>query len=394
MRRWLIVVGLVVIVAAAAAAVYYPRGGEEQAAAPLTVPVRRGDLAAEVSATGTLSPLVEVQVGSQVSGTLHKIDVDFNSPVHAGQLIAEIEPSLFAAAVAQAEANTKSAVAAREKAAVAVQDAQRQVDRLRKLSKEKIVSDNDLDAAEFAVLAARAEERVQVATVGQRQAALEQAQVDLAHTRIYAPIDGIVISRDVDVGQTVAASLQTPTLFLIAGDLSHMQIETEVDEAFIGEVAEGQPVTFTVFAYPDRTFRGTLAQVRLNPTVEAGVVKYNCIIHVDNPDHALKPGMTATVAIEVDRHTGVLQVPNGALRYVPDPLPPEADALRDRLGRNQAIVWLAGADRLRPVIVNTGLVGEEWTEISGDAIAEGVAVAVPGTRKDMRRERRRGVTLF
>jgi HlyD family secretion protein len=333
---------------------------------------------------------VEVQVGSQVSGTLHRIHVDFNSRVHAGQLIAEIEPSLFAAAVAQAEANAKSAVAAREKAAVQVQDAQRRLERLRKLSQDRIVSDNDLDAAEFAVQAARAEERVQEATVGQRQAALEQAQVDLAHTRIYAPIDGIVISRDVDVGQTVAASLQTPTLFVIAGDLDRMQIETEVDEAFIGQLAEGQPVTFTVFAYPERVFQGTLAQVRLNPTVEAGVVKYNCIIHVDNPDHALKPGMTATVAIEVDRHEGVLQVPNAALRYVPSPLPPAAEALRDELGRNQGIVWLAGEDRLRPVIVDTGLVGEEHTEVSGDTVAEGVAVAVPGTARDMRRRRRPG----
>jgi HlyD family secretion protein len=394
MRRWLLVVVPVLIVAAVAAAVYYPRDGEAPGLTPATVAVRRGDLAAEVSATGTLSPRVEVQVGSQVSGTLHRIHVDFNSPVHAGQLIAEIEPSLIAAAVAQAEANAKSAVAAREKAAVAVQDAQRRLDRQRKLSQEKIVSDNDLDAAEFAVEAARAEERVQMATVGQRQAALEQARVDLAHTRIYAPIDGIVISRDVDVGQTVAASLQTPTLFVIAGDLDRMQIETEVDEAFIGQLAEGQPVTFTVFAYPERTFRGQLAQVRLNPTVEAGVVKYNCIIHVDNPDHALKPGMTATVAIEVDRHDGVLQVPNGALRFVPEPLPAEAERLRDRLGRNQAIVWLAGADRLRPVIVTTGLVGEEHTEVAGEAIAEGVALAVPGTPKDMRRERRRPGRLF
>jgi len=387
MRRWLIVVLLVLIVAAAAAAVYYPRGGEETTPAMATTPIRRGDLVAEVSATGTLGPLVEVQVGSQVSGTIHRIHVDFNSRVTAGQLIAEIEPSLIAAAVAQAEANAKSAVAAREKAVVAVHDAQRRLDRLRKLSQEKIISDNDLDAAQFAVEAAQAEERVQEATVGQRQAALEQARVDLAHTHIYAPIDGIVISRDVDVGQTVAASLQTPTLFVIAGDLSRMQIETEVDEAFIGRLAEGQPVTFTVFAYPERAFRGTLSQVRLNPTVEAGVVKYNCIIHVDNPDHALKPGMTATVAIEVERREGVLQVPNGALRFIPDPLPPETEDLRDRLGRDETILWLANGDQLRPVIAQVGLVGEAATEVSGADITEGVPVAVPGTRKDVRRRR-------
>jgi len=394
MKRWLAVVVLLLVVAAVAAAVYYPREGEEAAPAMATAPVRRGDLVAEVSATGTLGPLVEVQVGSQVSGTIHRIHVDFNSRVKAGDLIAEIEPSLIAAAVAQAEANAKSAVAAREKAVVAVHDAQRKLDRLRKLSQEKIIPDTDLDAAQFAVEAAQAEERVQEATVGQRQAALEQAQVDLAHTHIYAPIDGIVISRDVDVGQTVAASLQTPTLFVIAGDLSRMQIETEVDEAFIGRLAEGQPVTFTVFAYPERTFRGTLSQVRLNPTVEAGVVKYNCIIQVDNPDHALKPGMTATVAIEVERHEGVLQVPNAALRFIPDPLPPDAEALRDRLGRDEAILWLANADRLRPVIAKVGLVGETSTEVAGDAIAEGVTVAVPATRKDRRRERKRPGSLF
>jgi len=394
MKRWLAVLCLILVVAAVAAAVYYPRGGEAPTPALGTAAVRRGDLVAEVSATGTLSPLVEVQVGSQVSGTIHRIHVDFNSRVTAGQLIAEIEPSLIAAAVAQADANAKSAVAAREKAVVAVHDAQRRLERLRKLSEERIVSDNDLDAAEFALEAAQAEERVQEATVGQRQAALEQARVDLAHTHIYAPIDGVVISRDVDVGQTVAASLQTPTLFVIAGDLSRMQIETEVDEAFIGRLAEGQPVTFTVFAYPERTFRGTLAQVRLNPTVEAGVVKYNCIIHVDNPDHALKPGMTATVAIEVERHPGVLQVPNGALRFVPDPLPPETEALRDRLGRDEAILWLSGADRLRPVIAKVGLVGADATEVAGDEITEGTTVAVPATRKDLRRERKRPGSLF
>lgn len=359
------------------------RGGENASTSPAyaVATIERGELAASVSATGALSPLITVQVGSQVSGRIHRLHADFNSRVRSGDLIAEIEPSLFEAEVAQAEANLRSAEAALGKAEVAVRDKQRQLDRLVKLQKDRVVSESEFDAVRFARDAAQMEQKAAEAAVGQRRAALELARVSLAHTKIHAPIDGVVISRDVDVGQTVAASLQAPTLFVIAQDLAHMQIETEVDEAFIGQIREGQPVSFRVFAYPDRVFEGRLAQVRLNPKVESGVVLYNCVIQVDNPDLALKPGMTATVAIETERRRNVLKVPSAALRYVPEPLPEEAESLREELERGEAILWSPDRDGLRPLKVRTGLVGEEETEVRGDGIEEGMEVAVPETRK-------------
>jgi len=344
--------------------------------------IERGEVVASVSATGTLSPLITVQVGSQVSGSIHRLHADFNSRVRSGDLIAEIEPSLFEAEVAQAEANLRSAEAALGKAEVDVRDKKRQLDRLLKLQQDKVVSESDLDVARFAHEAALMEQKAAEAALGQRRAELERTHVNLAHTRIYAPIDGIVMSRDVDVGQTVAASLQAPTLFTIARDLAQMQIETEVDEAFIGRIHEGQPVSFRVFAYPDRLFAGELAQVRLNPKVESGVVLYNCVIHVDNGDLALKPGMTATVTVEVERRKNALKVPNAALRYVPDPLPEGAERLRGELGRGEAILWSPGRDGLRPLTVQTGLVGEKATEVRGGHIEEGMKVALPETRKD------------
>ena len=357
--------------------------------------VERGEVVGSVSATGTLSPLITVQVGSQVSGRIHRLYADFNSRVRSGDLIAEIEPSLFEAEVAQADANLRSAEAALGKAEVDVRDKQRQLDRLLKLQQDRVVSESDLDTARFAHEAAQMEQKAAEAALGQRRAALELARVNLAHTKIHAPIDGVVISRDVDVGQTVAASLQAPTLFVIARDLAQMQIETEVDEAFIGKIREAQPVRFRVFAYPDRVFEGRLAQIRLSPKVESGVVLYNCVIHVDNPDLALKPGMTATVSIETERHRGVLKVPNAALRYVPDPLPEQAERLREELERGEAILWSPGRDGLRPLRVQTGLVGEEVTEVRGGQIEEGTEIALPETRKDRSpADRHHGWRLF
>jgi HlyD family secretion protein len=357
--------------------------------------IERGELVASVSATGTLSPLITVQVGSQVSGTIHRLHADFNSQVRKGDLIAEIEPSLFEAEVAQAEANLRSAEAALGKAEVDVRDKKRQLDRLLKLQEDRVVSESDLDAAGFAHDAALMEQKAARAALGQRRAELERTRVNLAHTKIHAPIDGIVMSRDVDVGQTVAASLQAPTLFIIARDLARMQIETEVDEAFIGRIREGQPVVFRVFAYPDRVFEGRLAQIRLNPKVESGVVLYNCVIHVDNRDLALKPGMTATVTIEVERRGNVLKVPNAALRYVPDPLPEGAEGLRGELERGEAILWLPGRDGFQPLKVGTGLAGEKMTEVRGEHIEEGMEIALPETRKSpSSRSRGRGWRLF
>ena len=228
----------------------------------------------------------------------------------------------------------------------------------------------------------------------QATAARDRERVNLAYTTIYAPIDGVVISRDVDVGQTVAASLQAPTLFTIAQDLTAMQIEADVDEAFIGMIKENQPVTFTVFAYQKRQFHGQVVQIRLQPKIEAGVVKYNCIIHVDNSDLALKPGMTATVSIEVAKRENVLKAPNTALRFVPQWPAEHLKKLRATLKADNAVLWVEKNDGLSPITVTLGLAGEKETEVIGGALHEGLKVAVPSKRKDNTRKRRFGLSLF
>lgn len=352
---------------------------EEPQAAFTFANVQRGSLSATVSATGTLNPLVTVQVGSQVSGRIERIAFDFNAPVKKGDVIAQIEPSLFKTEVAQAQANLQSAEAELEKARVGVRETQRQLQRVQELRGRNLVAESELDTARFAQQAAIAEEHVRQAAIAQAQAELDRAKVNLAHTTIYAPINGVVVSRSVDVGQTVAASLQTPTLFSIAQDLSQMQIETQVDEAFIGQVQEGQPVSFTVFAYPGRNFEGHVSQVRLNPTVESGVVRYNCIIRVANPDLALKPGMTATVTIEVARRDDVLKVPNAALRFVPEWPAERLNEVRAAIGRNQGTLWVQSGEDFAPHVVDLGLMGERQTEIRGEGVTEGMEVAIPAT---------------
>lgn len=357
------------------------------------VKVRRADITSVVSATGTVNPINTVQVGSQVSGTVQRLHADFNDEVEKDQMIAQIDPAVFRARLAEAEANVQSAEAGVEKAKVGVAEAERELDRQNNLFEKKLVAENVRDAAGFAYESARVEQQVMEAALAQAQAAREREQVNLAYTTIYAPIDGVIISRDVDVGQTVAASLQAPTLFTIAKDLTQMQVEAEVDESFIGQVREGMPVTFNVFAYPARTFEGVVKQVRLHPTVDAGVVKYHSIIHVDNADLALKPGMTATVSIEADKRQQVLQVPPSALRFVPDLPESELAALRKQLKRNQRVLWVLDGEELLPITVTTGIRGERAVEVVSDLLREGMQVAVPEKRKAARK-RSIGLSLF
>ena len=357
------------------------------------VEVKRADITSVVSATGTVNPLNTVQVGSQVSGAVQRLHADFNDEVKKGQVIAQIDPAVFRAELAEAEGNVKSAEAGVEKAKVGVADAKRELDRQNSLFEKKLSAENVLDAARFAYDSARVEQQVKEAALVQALAARKREEVNLAYTTIYAPIDGVIISRDVDVGQTVAASLQAPTLFTIAKDLTQMQVEAEVDESFIGQVREGMPVTFSVFAYPGRAFEGVVKQVRLHPTVEAGVVKYNSIIHVENADLALKPGMTATVSIETDKRQQVLQVPPSALRFVPDLPEEELAALRKELKRNQRVLWTFDGDDLVPITVTTGIRGERTVEVISDQLREDMQVAVPEKRKAARK-RSIGLSLF
>lgn len=277
--------------------------GQEDAPAYQTVAIEPGDLTQVVTATGTLNPVTNVTVGCQVSGQISKLYVDYNSPVTNGQLIAQIDPRTYQAQVEQASAQLASGNANLElQQAETARDAE--------LFTNKLISGSDYDTAVATLHEAEA-------TVKINQAALDTAKANLGFCKIYSPVDGTVISRDVDVGQTVAASLQSPTLFQIANDLVQMQIDANVDEADIGGVKEDQSVDFTVDAYPNRTFHGVVTQVRNAPTTLNNVVTYDTVIGVTNADLNLKPGMTATVSIIVADRNHVLEIPNAALRFQP-----------------------------------------------------------------------------
>ncbi|HXG52221.1 MAG TPA: efflux RND transporter periplasmic adaptor subunit [candidate division Zixibacteria bacterium] len=299
----------------------------------VTVPVQRANVTQVVSSTGTLQAVVTVQVGSQVSGTIDKLFADFNTRVKAGQVVAQLNQDKFRAAVDQAKANLLAARSNLEKSKVALQDAERTLTRNRELRARDLIAQSELDAAQTAYDAAAAQVEVNKAQVAQAQAALNQATVDLNNTVIRSPVDGIVISRNVDVGQTVAASLQAPTLFTIANDLSKMEVHTNVDEADVGNIRENQEVTFTVDAFPARRFRGRVHQVRNAPTVVQNVVTYDAVVRIDNKELLLKPGMTANVQFLVSRQENVLTVPNMAIRFRP---PEEKNQAQELLRQEQS----------------------------------------------------------
>lgn len=295
----------------------------------MTVALDRGDIVETVGATGTLQAVTTVQVGSQVSGTIQSLGADFNSAVKKGQVIARLDPSSFEARLGQARANLISARANVERARAATADAQQKYGRAKELFATSLVPQSDLETAKATYDGAVAQQKANEAAVSQAEAGLNQAQVDLDHTVIATPIDGVVINRAVDVGQTVAASFQAPVLFIIANDLTRMQVNAAVDEADIGRVKAGEDVSFRVDAYPDRSFPGRVEQVRLQPQTIQNVVSYNTIISVDNSEQKLMPGMTATVSIVVRKAENVLRLPASALRFRPEGF--EGD--RERGGR-------------------------------------------------------------
>jgi HlyD family secretion protein len=345
MKRAIIGLLIVCAVGAGAGAIYVRRGGPEVQVQ--TSPITRGDIVDTVGATGTLQAVTTVQVGSQVSGNIQWLGADFNSIVKKGQVIAKLDPSLFEAQLQQARANlnqTRANLAKAqsdlERTKVQLTDAQQKYTRAKELAAKGLVPQSELDAAKIAVDTAQAGLASQEATVNQAQAAVTQSQasvnqnqVNLDHTIITAPIDGIVTQRSVDVGQTVAASMQAPTLFVIAADLTKMQVNANIDEADVGRIRPGQHVTFHVDAYPTDNFDGTVSQIRLQPVVVSNVTTYGTVIDVPNPQLKLKPGMTANVKVEIAKRSGALRVPNSALRFRPTPelfaalnqaVPPEA----------------------------------------------------------------------
>lgn len=369
--KTLAAVGLVVGISAAAGVSYARRNAD----APIVVSeaVTRGAVVRTITATGTLEAMTTVEVGTQVSGSIQALHADFNAIVRKGQTLARLDPSLYQSTLEQARANLVRAGADRDRVVVTRADAEVKAKRARELSARQLLPAADLDAAEIAVRSAAAQVQSAEAQVAQARAAVSQAEVNLAKTVIVSPIDGIVIARNVDVGQTVAASLSAPTLFVLAAGLDRMQVNASIDESDLGAIADGQAVSFTVDAYPRDRFTGVVDQVRLNPVVQQNVVTYAAIIGAANPGLKLKPGMTANVTIEVARRDGVLRVPVSALRFKP------TDAVKQALGAGGpspagTIVWELVAGGLHPRQATTGATDGLLTEISGDGLAEGLQV--------------------
>lgn len=314
MKKYLIIIAVIIVIVGIVGYFFYKRTPE---ITYKTAKIERGTIVSTVAATGNLSAVTTVQVGTQVSGTIQKLYVDFNSRVKKGQAIAEIDPSLFNASVLQSKGNYLSAEANLQKAKVGLADADRTLSRNKKLLADGIISQGDYDVAETALKSAKASVTAAEGSVAQNRGSLMQAKTNLRYSVIRSPVDGVVISRAIDVGQTVAASFSTPTLFTIAQDLTKMQIEVSVDEADISRIQLDQKANFTVDSYPEQTFRGKVIQIRSSPVITQNVVTYVVVVNVDNSDLKLKPGMTANVSIEVAKKDDALKLPPAALRFKP-----------------------------------------------------------------------------
>jgi HlyD family secretion protein len=358
--------------------------------------VTRGDVIETVDATGTLEAVTTVQVGTQVSGTIKALHADFNTHVRRGQVVAELEPSLFETQVEQARASLTRLEADAQRSVVQLEDAEQKLRRARELAGRELISASDLEAAETNAHVADATVKGAQAQVVQARASLHQSEVNLAHTIITAPIDGVVISRNVDVGQTVAASMQAPTLFVLARDLRDMRVDASIAESDIGRIQTGQSVSFRVDAYPGEVFRGLVSQVRLQPVIEQNVVSYVTVVDVPNVDLRLKPGMTANVTVETARAPDVLRVPNAALRIRPSSellaalgKEPGSPAQKPTSGhRERGAVGIHGADaeqahgavwvlvngRLARVPVRTGVTDGTRTAVFSEELTEGATV--------------------
>ena len=359
----------------------YWRYSRPDASRFITESVTRGSIVRSVTATGTVNPVTTVQVGTYVSGPIKSINVDFNSPVKAGQLLARIDPRPFAAQVALAKAALANARAqlTKDQANLGYQ----KITYLRDLEliKTSVISQDQLDSQHSVVDQAIAQIALDKAAIQQQEANLNSAELNLNYTNIVSPVDGTVVSRNVDVGQTVAASYQTPTLFLVAKDLTKMQVDTNVSESDVGGLRPGQGVNFTVDAYTDRVFKGTVSQVRQAPITVQNVVTYDVVVGVPNAELLLMPGMTANITIVTDRRDDVLRVPLRALTFSPhhrapaggETAPPTAERPRNRFGTR---VWTVQDGRLHPVRITRGLDDGSSVEVINGDLKPGDQVAV------------------
>ena len=393
MRRAILIISVLAIGLAIGGYVFF--NGERKAPVRYrTAAVERGPVISLVTATGTINPVVSVQVGTQVSGMIKSLHADFNSVVKAGDIVAVIDPEPLRARRDQAASNLEMSKANTARARTDLAQRKRELDRVKSLVAQQFVSQNDVDVAVTNSQAAEAQMNVAAAQVKQAEAALNAVELELKYTVIRSPVNGIVVARNVEVGQTIAASFATPNLFLIALDLTKMQVDTNVSESDIGGITEGKEATFTVDAYPGYQFSGTIRQVRLSPINVQNVVTYNVVVNVDNQDLRLKPGMTANVSIVVAQRDAVLKVPNAALRFTP---PTSGQADRTKLGGKPTkekgaepsaggargtqapsrTVWRQGATgELEPTHVQMGISDGVVTEILSEELSEGTLVVV------------------
>ena len=332
-----------------------------------TAKIKRRTITQVVEASGTINPVNTVSVGSTVSGLISAIYVDFNSKVTKGQLLAEIDPRTFQATVDQNAASMASAQADLANREATFEMAAKTLRRYKNLYAKDFIPKSELDQAESDYKASLAQVNAARAKINQTQAQYNQSLVNLNYTKITAPVDGMIISREIDLGQPVAASFQAPELFTIAQDLEKMQIEVNVSEADIGDVKEGQDVTYTLDGYPNSTFNGKVTQVRISPTTVSNVVTYSVIVTVDNSDLKLKPGMTANVSIITAQNKDVLSVPNVALKFTPES--------NGKKYKTQGL-WVKDGLKLKRINITTGASDDSYTEVKGDGIYEGQRILV------------------
>ena len=407
---WLIAIVLLVLLG-----LWRCTSGDANAPEFQTALVERGDIVSRVSTSGSLQAVVTVDVGSQVSGRIQELFADFNSKVKKGEKIAKIDPSLFQAAVVQAEANVTAARANVSRLEVTAEDAERQARRASEVFEQRLISETERDTAVSNARAARASVEQAKGQLAQARASLDQARTNLRYTDIVSPTDGVVISRAVNVGQTVAASLQAPVIFTIAQDLRAMEVHTNVAESDIGRLEPGMPVTFTVDAYPGEPFRGKIRDIRNAPQVVQNVVTYDAVIDVANEELKLKPGMTATVTVVTDRRENAISVPNAALRFRPEGIGgPGAGAQRasgagganagnrPRRGpegggdaaaaQAQRTIYVLVNGKPQPRQVTVGISDGRVTEITGGDLEEGenVIVSMAGANPGQQRGGPRG----
>lgn len=390
MRRG-ITIAVVLVLALSIAGYVFFNGERKTPVRYRLATVERGSIISLVTATGTINPVVSVQVGTQVSGMIKSLHADYNSVVKAGDIVATIDPEPFRARRDQAVSNLEMAKANLSRARTEQIQRRRELDRTKSLLAQQFVSQNDVDVAVTNAQGADAQVNVATAQVKQAEASLNAAELELRYTTIRSPVNGVVVARNVEVGQTVAASFATPNLFLIANDLTKMQVDTNVSESDIGGITEGKEATFTVDAYPGIPFTGTIRQVRLAPINVQNVVTYNVVVGVDNKDLRLKPGMTANVSIVVAQQEGVLKVPNAALRFTPPKS--EEDGVRHTEARpvkgerqgipaerpNAAVrtIWKQGeSGDLVSVVVTTGISDGLATEVVSNSLHEGDQIIV------------------